>query len=253
MEDGTISDNMLEVAVAGVYSLHADKWAKIYNAYNLDYNPIENYDRNEDITDTRTPNINKTITDKGQATRTPNTSTEVIDRGEIIRNPDLTTTTGNSGTDTNTETGSRTNTYDNIKDVSKSTEKTYAFDSTEASPTGETDNENTRTGTTTETPNITTQTTHGLNVETTETGTDRTNRDLTVTTTESGTETNARDFTTTEKETGTETTKHTARVHGNIGVTTSQQMIEAETELRKKLFFNMVMEDLDKCLVMGVY
>lgn len=40
---------------------------------------------------------------------------------------------------------------------------------------------------------------------------------------------------------------------GNIGVTTSQQMIESEIELRKKNFFELVYQDLDKVLTIPIY
>lgn len=40
---------------------------------------------------------------------------------------------------------------------------------------------------------------------------------------------------------------------GNIGVTTSQQMIESELELRKQNFFEYIFKDIDKYLVLSVY
>lgn len=40
---------------------------------------------------------------------------------------------------------------------------------------------------------------------------------------------------------------------GNIGVTTSQQMIESELELRKKQFFDIMMKDVDKIMSLGIY
>ena len=44
------------------------------------------------------------------------------------------------------------------------------------------------------------------------------------------------------------TTTHDGRIHGNIGVTTSQQMIESELKLRKQSFYeyaaSLFMQDL---------
>lgn len=40
---------------------------------------------------------------------------------------------------------------------------------------------------------------------------------------------------------------------GNIGVTTSQQMLESELELRKYDFFKMMFKDIDKVLCLEVY
>lgn len=50
---------------------------------------------------------------------------------------------------------------------------------------------------------------------------------------------------------GTET--HAQHRHGNIGVTTNQQMIESEIELRKHNFFEIVFSDIDKYLTLSVY
>lgn len=49
--------------------------------------------------------------------------------------------------------------------------------------------------------------------------------------------------------TGKETTRRT----GNIGVTTNQQMIEAERELWKWNFFNYIFKDIDRYLTLAVY
>ena len=40
---------------------------------------------------------------------------------------------------------------------------------------------------------------------------------------------------------------------GNIGVTTSQQMIESELELRKKQFFDIMIKDVDKIMALSIY
>lgn len=53
-------------------------------------------------------------------------------------------------------------------------------------------------------------------------------------------------YSNTNRETGT--TTHDGRIHGNIGVTTSQQMIESELKLRKQSFYgyaaSLFMQDL---------
>lgn len=47
--------------------------------------------------------------------------------------------------------------------------------------------------------------------------------------------------------------KRTLSQHGNIGVTTSQQMIESEIQLRKHNFFEIVFKDIDNYLTLQVY
>ena len=44
-----------------------------------------------------------------------------------------------------------------------------------------------------------------------------------------------------------------SHIHGNVGVTTNQQMITAELELRKKNFFDIVMRDIDSFICLRVY
>lgn len=56
-----------------------------------------------------------------------------------------------------------------------------------------------------------------------------------------------------EQRTGTNTTEHNLTRSGNIGVTTSQQMIESEIELRKKHFFDFVFRDIDRVLTIPIY
>lgn len=47
--------------------------------------------------------------------------------------------------------------------------------------------------------------------------------------------------------------KHEMHRHGNIGVTTNQQMITEEINLRKNFFFEMVFSDIDKYLTLNIY
>lgn len=76
--------------------------------------------------------------------------------------------------------------------------------------------------------------------------------------------TNTRKVTTNGTNTGTETTvtsgndetntNHTITRHGNIGVTTTQQMLSSEIELWQWNFFNQVLfPDIDRVLVISIY
>lgn len=65
-------------------------------------------------------------------------------------------------------------------------------------------------------------------------------------------------ITKTGTETGTRTTAHTGTKRlersGNIGVTTSQQMLESEVTLRQRYnFYNIVYQDIDKVFTLSVY
>lgn len=129
--------------------------------------------------------------------------------------------------------------------------------------TGTQSTSGTQSGTETETPNLTTtatgennssgglfgfnsaesvssDTTHGTNTNTnTQSGTVNTNT--------SGTTSSTRTDDLTEK------SIHTFERSGNIGVTTSQQMIESELELRKKQFYSIVYSDIVNHLCLSVY
>ena len=75
--------------------------------------------------------------------------------------------------------------------------------------------------------------------------------------------TNETEYNTTDAETGTvtdvasgtdtDTRNYELTRRGNIGVTTAQQMVTAELELRKYDFFRSVYEDIDKVLTLPIY
>lgn len=59
---------------------------------------------------------------------------------------------------------------------------------------------------------------------------------------------------TTETETGTHASSRDLRRHGNIGVTTSQQMLQSEVELRSRVdFFRWIYECLDEVLTINYW
>lgn len=84
-----------------------------------------------------------------------------------------------------------------------------------------------------------------------DTGTTDTETSSTQTTTQSADE--LRDTESTTTNTGTSTNNRTLTRSGNIGVTTSQQMIESERSLWDWYFFDVVFRDLDKMLTLSIY
>lgn len=165
--------------VIGIWSTaRLPVWEKLESTLHFDYNPIENYDRNEEWNDT-------------------NTRTNTINKNETR---DL---TSSNTSDENTS---------NNSDI---TEQITAYDSDELVTSGKTTSENT--GNTT------------IDSTITDTGTVKNN----------------------DTENENTTNKRVGRAHGNIGVTTTQEMIEAE---RKCVMFNMIdvikKEFADKFLIM---
>ena len=149
-------------------------WTKLCNTLNLEYNPIDNTDKYEDYTDTRT--------------------TERTTSGETA------STSGGTDSRTENETTSGTRNETSEHDVSAENASYYQPDSRD--------------------------TTQGSNSDSREN-------------TASGTTSLKSSGTNSEKENYTDTFKHTLHTHGNIGVTTTQQMIESE---RESVRYNLVEE-----------
>ena len=121
-------------------------WEKMYQALQIEYNPLENYDRTEDWTESGTHGNNKTV----------NNSTET-----------------SGSTTTNGDAKHYVTGYNSNSEVLQSHDVTSGSDTSTSSATG----------------------------------------------------------TGTEAETGQHSDSRTGRIHGNIGVTTSQQMLKAEFDL----------------------
>ena len=167
------------------------KWGKLLdNVYGQIYNPLENYDRQEDTS----------LTYEGSENVTRNIDSDRKTKG----------TTADTRNDTSTANSS-------------SQKNVFAFDSAEASPS------DSDSGTTTAT------------------GTGSSNSTVDNSDTEKRTETEGHSFTNRKNVTA-------SRIHGNIGVTTSQQMMESEVALRMKHdFFNTVYEDIANTLLKPIY
>ena len=163
-------------------------WTKLYNTLNLEYNPIDNTDKYEDYTDTRTTER----TTSGQSAAT------------------------SGGTDSRTEnettSGTRNETVDH--DVSAENASDYQADSRDTTRgSNEDSRENTARGTTS-------LTSSGTNSET---------------------------------ENYTDTFKHTLHTHGNIGVTTTQQMIESERESVRYNLIEEIAADYQAAFCLDIY
>ena len=167
------------------------KWTKLIdNVYAQTYNPLENYDRQEDTS----------LTYEGSE--------------NVTRNVDSDRKTKGTTADTRNDTSSAN---------SSSQKNVFAFDSAEASPS------DSDSGTTTAT------------------GTGSSNSTVDNSDTEKRTETEGHSFTDRKNVTA-------SRIHGNIGVTTSQQMLESEVILRNKYdFFNTVYEDIANAVLKPIY
>ena len=167
------------------------KWKKLLdNVYSQIYNPLENYDRQEDTS----------LSYEGSENVTRNVNSDRKVKG----------TTADTRNDTTTANSS-------------SQKNVFAFDSAEASPS------DSDSGTTTAT------------------GTGSSNSTVDNSDTEKRTETEGHSFTNRKNVTA-------SRIHGNIGITTSVQMLTEEQEFRlKNDFFNTVYEDIANAVLKPIY
>lgn len=173
---------------------------RYWDVLHMEYNPLENYDRQE------------TYSESGTASRT-----KEGEGSNQVSGTDARTTGG-----TDTQTGSRTETP-NITDTTSSP----AYN-TEALTTRE---RQTHTGSVGTSDNYTT----------TRSGTDNLTLSRTETTTNADEESESRSGT------------HTSRIHGNIGVTTSQQMLMSELEIAEKNFYRWLAADFAQRFMVMLY
>ena len=151
-------------------------WKKLDATLHLEYNPIENYDRKEDIEEKRTT--------------------------------DRTTSGTASGTNGETNSEERTENETSLHDVSAENASDYQPDSKDTVTGG---------------------------------GTSSYRRDI-----DTSSETS-------DTENITDTFTHSNRTHGNIGVTTSQQMIQSERDLVRYSLIEEIAEDYRDAFCLDVY
>lgn len=311
-----------------IYYKYRKKWMELSDTYFYEYDPIENYNMNEqledqketeydsgtlrtdnlqrrrsgseqnsrNLTDQRTldlenetsRNLTDTITyntsdtKSGSEQRTLNTSdAETITHGKAVTKsgsmnvekdktetttPDLINDSTNSIAGFNSATPKVANTQHAVTDGQSVTDtdetETTTYSSLKDQESGTTGDTTTHTGTDTMTFN---------NVKDQKTGTETTTRAGTETETETGTDTMVQSGTetrtynnVTDAETGTqevdrtgtdsETHNYTLTRSGNIGVTTTQQMIQQQRELLLYDFLNeVIFPDIDRELTLSVY
>ena len=213
------------------------RWA---DALAIKYDPLENYDRNEEWEDTNTGT--QTMTNTGTQTTT-NTGTETTTHTG-------TETTTNTGTETTTNTGTQTsvgsgseetlrtgNEKDEADNGSTTENQVSAYDSNTYTAKDKTIFDTDQTNTHTYNNVKDTHTLNDLTSERTDDLTQERIDDLTSERIDDLTSERIDDLTQeriddlTSERTDDLTAHHEGRVHGNVGVTTSQQMLKSELDL----------------------
>lgn len=206
-----------------------EKWV---TALNIEYDPLYNYDRTEEWTDTHTG----TVTDAGSGTTSD--SRTVNRSGEN----DVSVTEGGSGTNTRTDDltekidgtghtetdGSHDGEHDDTTTTSVSAYDAADFAARDQVRGVGTDHSEDNTVTDSETHSTKKNTGTVKDVES-HTGTSTTEGSHSDTETAQGSGTSSSN----NQRTNNLTDHHEARIFGNIGVTTSQQMLQSELDLAK--------------------
>lgn len=226
--ENNLTENSKTMLAMSIFSIYSNKWNKLYRIISLEYEPIENYNmietENSTSTNENTDTITTNTTNSNDVTET-NTGTNTANDSE--------STTGK-----NTITDSR-NTSENNNVTNNNS--LYGFNSTSGV------NSDSQNGT--ETRNLTDSNTHNEDLKGTRTNEHSENINTSKVTAQKNDIKDVKDGTHTEN--GTQ--NRTLTRHGNIGVTTSQQMINSEIELWQWDFFGGVFKDIDKILTIQTY
>lgn len=274
--------NFFKFAVGAWSKKKCPSWDKMKLALDAEYNPLENYDRHESWTDSTEGSTDTSTTNSNTLAKTNSNNGSVVVDSDTTDNETLTgrnvvdgethetkheegttnsTTTGedstiqnSSGTNTPNQTvlnevyGMNPNELWSNHDRSTTTGTNTDTSSTTGSSTTESTAEgSTELDSTNAITNdvVTTQ-------NDTKTGTSST--DSTTTTTGSATENQTGSGTGRTQGTNESESTHEGRLHGNIGVTTSQQMLESEIELRNKYnIYDIIINDFIDEFCLRVY
>lgn len=257
--DGELTPIGKGVVASAILAEYLMYWSKIYATLNLEYNPIENYRMTENMSDDITE-----ITYGHTDTETLNTNhhktgTEALQHGTTeLRTDNLVENITVSETDNDTVTNGTTDTTTyNISESELGSSDTFGFNSTLPVNADADSKSSSKTGTETlgKTGTITDQKSISRSDSKSNTGTTSNAMTGTDTTTYNTTDTDG--GTNTHVESGKDTHSHRYELtrSGNIGVTTSQQMLQSERDLWQlwNFFENVVFKDIDKILVLPIY
>lgn len=215
---------------------HLRTFNKWIDALNIQYNPLENYDRQEEWTDDGATHRNGSGTRSEQGSNTESRSgSESNSHNEHATGTSSTESEQNAESSGRTDGGGTTTTTNNVSAYDSSTMSPHdesIADSTTGSMTSSAGK------TTTEDSGSTSSNSYGS-----DSGTTREDG-------QSSHTINGRD---TSTEDGTSISNHVGRVHGNIGVLTSQQMLESELNLARFNIYEQICDLFIDELLIAVY
>lgn len=231
--------SIIQNAIVNWYNTHKYQYETLYNTTLLKYEPLQNYDRIEETTDEteRTGNDDTTFGSRVDTSTANNTIN--IGAQDNINTDNETTKIGAINTETNSST-SKKGSEANEKEVAPYDAETYYNQEKDTlSFTNRTD-----TNESTTTTNARTDTRTNNNTEKVGARKD---------TTESSTSSTFGGHTDATSRNENETYTHKSHMYGNIGVTTSQQMLQSEREVAYFNFVSIVAHDIIKLIAICIY
>lgn len=199
-------------------SIKVDEWQKIADALEIEYSPLNNYDRTETTTDTTS------------TTHTGINAQTHSGRDQLGSTIEETISNTTSKTDTLTKSGTNETVGTDATTTSNNTtseDKVSAYDAATSDPYVPKDR-NTGTASGTSSSNTSTTVTIGGTDTNTISGTDTQTKDYT----DGSTTTYGHVINDSNSSSDNGTVTRSSHISGNIGVTTSQQMLESEINLR---------------------
>ena len=256
IEDALKTDaDVIRKRVTNLINVRKYKYSRLYETTLLEYNPIENYSMTEEGTDTTTASGTKTDDLGAYSDTTSGTDTTTITDSKIEKIGAYVDT--NSETTTNDIAKLTTNTSNVVTDTGSETHerKVAPFDSdTYSEQELNTDTYKDRRNVT-DTETITSPHTDTITKKENTEGGARENS-YTTSTTDALQHGMTRDISSrsnlyTDESRGTTTHKFTRS--GNVGVTTSQQMLESERDIAMFNFIGIVAHDIIKSICICIY
>lgn len=240
LEDYVLENpSIIQNIIVNLYNANKYKYKTLYNTTLLKYEPLQNYDRTEEVKDSteRTGNNDTTFGSRTD-TSTTNNTTNIGSQDNTNTNKEV-TEIGTIKTITESAT-SKKGSEVNEKEVAPYDSETYYNQEKDTlSYNNRTDENNSTTTTNSRTDTRTDNTTDKIGA--------RTDRNESSTSNTYGSHTDA------SSKNENETYTHKSHMYGNIGVTTSQQMLESEREVAYFNFVSIVAHDIIKLIAICIY
>lgn len=240
LEDSALENpSIIQNIIVNLYNANKYKYETLYNTTLLKYEPLQNYDRTEEITDKTERNGTDNVTFGSRTDTSTTNNTTNIGAQDNTNTDNETTKIGTINTVTNSTT-SKKGSESNEKEVAPyDTETYYNQEKNTLNFTNRTDENTSTTTTDARTDTRTNNSTEKLGAR--------------EDTTNSSTSNTFGEHTDATSRNENETYTHKSHMYGNVGVTTSQQMLESEREIAYFNFLSIVAHDIIKLIAICIY